>query len=170
VGLDRQAHAANCERVSAPKDSTDYLSDIVRAFTSILALLASGLFALAGESAIKPILSFSLTATNQNFSHRLALGLTLRVERDVLGWEVGVFKGRSTDSLLYPHRNWHGAFPCQLSAWSHRTQTFPDERTIPVRGYKGSVRIRLIDAVVTGKSGVERFTGGRAEIYWNDDV
>ena len=144
--------------------------DIMRTFISILALLVSGLFAIAGEPATKPVLSFSLTATNQSFSHQLASGLTLRVERDELGWEVGVFEGHSTDSLLYPQRNWHGAFPCQLSAWSHRTQTFPDERLIPVRGFKSSVRIRLIDAVVSGEPGSERFTGGRVEIYWKDDV
>jgi hypothetical protein len=140
--------------------------DIVRAPISILALFASGLLAFAGE----PVLSFSLTATNQSFSHQLTAGLALRVERDAVGWEVGVFEGQSTDSLLYPQPNWHGAFPCQLSAWSHRTQTFPDERIIPIRGHKSSVRIRLIDTVVSGEPGNERFTGGRVEIYWKDDV
>ena len=74
----------------------------MRIFNSILALVASGLFAIAGEPTDKPVLSFSLTATNQNFSHQLTSGLTLHVERDALGWEVGVFKGRSSDSLLYP--------------------------------------------------------------------
>lgn len=144
--------------------------DIMRTFVSILALLVSGLFAIAGEPATKPVLSFSLTATNQSFSHQLASGLTLRVERDVLGWEAGIFKGRSTDNLLYPQHIWHGAFPCQLSAWSHRTRTFPDERLIPIRGFKSSIRIRLIDVVVSGEPGSERFTGGRVEIYWKDDV
>jgi|ERR1017187_4159718 hypothetical protein len=138
----------------------------MRAFIFILGLLVSGLFAFAGEPAPKPVLSFRLTATNQSLSHRLASGLTLRVERDVLGWEAGVFEDKSTDDLLYPQRNWHGAFPCQLSALWHRTQTFPDERLIPIRGFKSSVRIRLIDATVSGEPGSERFTGGRVEIYW----
>jgi hypothetical protein len=141
----------------------------MRTFVSTLALLVSGLFAIAGEPTTKPILSFSLTASNQSFSHRLGSGLTLRVERNDLGWEVGVFEGHSTNNLLYPQRKWHGAFSCQLSAWSHRTQTFPDGRLIPVRGFKSSVRIRLIDAVGSGKPGGERFAGGRVEIYWKDD-
>ena len=142
----------------------------MRSLISILALFASSLFAIAEESASKPVLSFSLTATNQSFSHRLVSGLTLRVERDESGWEVGVFTDHSTDSLLYPQRNWHGAYPCQLSAWSHRTQTFPDDRLIPVRGFQSSARIRLINAVVSGESGREKFTGGRVEIYWKDGI
>jgi hypothetical protein len=139
-------------------------------FNFILAFFASGLIAFANESVNKPVLSFDLTATNQNFSYQLTPELTLRVERDELGWEVGVFKGDSTDNLLYPQRNWHGAYPCQISAWSHRTQTFPDERVIPIRGYKSSVRILLIDAVISGESGSERFTSGQIEIYYKDDA
>ena len=133
-----------------------------------ITLLSFG--ASASDSAAEPVLSFSLAATNQNFSRQLERGLSLRVERDSLGWEVGVFRDRSTENLLYPQRNWHGAFPCQLSAWSHRTKTFPDERIIGVRGLKRSVRIRLIDAAVSGESGNERFTGGRVEIHWKRDA
>jgi len=114
----------------------------MRALTFIITFLASVFLAAAGELTTKPVLEFSLTATNASFSHQLSSGLVLRAERDVLGWEVGVFQRDSTDSLLYPQRIWHGAFPCQLSAWSHRTQTFPDGRVIPIRGYKSSVRIR----------------------------
>jgi hypothetical protein len=132
----------------------------------ILALFAPGWPLLARDPIGKPVLSFSLTATNQSFSRPLSSGLTLRVERDVLGWEVGVFKDHSADSLLYPAHNWHGVFPCQLSAWSCRSKTFPDDRLIPIRGSKGSVRIRLIDPVVTGESESERFSGGRVDIYW----
>jgi hypothetical protein len=138
----------------------------MRTFNTILVLFAFGLLAFAGEPADKPVLSFSVTATNKSFSHQLTPELTLRVDRDGPVWEVGVFKGHSTDSLLYPQRIWHGAFPCQISAWSHRTHTYPDERIIPIRGYNSSVRILLIDTVVSGKSGSERFTGGRVEIYW----
>jgi hypothetical protein len=118
------------------------------AFIFIITLLASGFVAAAGEPSTKPVLAFSLTATNASFTHRLSSVLMLRAERDDLGWEVGVFQRHSTDSLLYPQRIWHGAFPCQLSAWSHSTQTFPDERIIPIRGYKSSIRIRLLDATV----------------------
>jgi hypothetical protein len=142
--------------------------DIMRAFVSILAFFTSGLVAAAGDHPIKPVLSFSLTATNRSFSHRLKSGLMLRVERNELGWDVGVFRDRRCDNLLYPQGNWHGAFPCQLSAWSQHRKTFPDQRVIPIRGYRSSVRIRLIDAVVGGESGCERFTRGQVEIYWQD--
>jgi hypothetical protein len=144
--------------------------NIMRTFNFILVLFVSGLLAFADEPTDKPVLSFSLTATNQSFSHQLTSGLMLRVEHDALGWEVGVFQGDSEDSLLYPQRNWHGAYPCQISAWSYCTQAFPDERIIPIRGYKSTVRILLIDAVVSGEPGKEQFTSGRVEIYWKKNV
>jgi hypothetical protein len=133
-----------------------------RALFSILVLFISGLLAAAGDFPPMPVLAFSLTATNQNLSHRLGSGLILRVERDELGWEVGVYQHHSTDSLLYPQHNWHGAFPCQLSAWS--------QRVIPIRGRKSSVCIRLIHARVSGQSGSERFSGGRVEIFFKRSV
>ena len=117
----------------------------------------------------KPLLVFSLTATNASFSHRLSKGMVLRAEGNAMGWDVGVFQGLSEDSLLYPQQNWHGAFPCQVSAWSQRTQTFPDERVIPVRDHKGAVGIRLIHAKVTGEIGNETFSGGRVEVFWSQD-
>ena len=139
------------------------------AFVFVLAFCASGLFAAAGDHPVKPVLSFSLAAAKQSFSHRLESGLTLRVDLNELGWDIGVFRGRRSDNLLYPQGNWHGAFPCQLYAWSQRRKTFPDQRVIPVRGHRSSVRVRLIDAVVAGESGSERFAGGRVEIYWQDN-
>jgi hypothetical protein len=141
----------------------------MRSLFTIITLTLSTFVTSSAESAARPTLSFSLTATNQSFTRQLDGDLSLRVERDGLGWEVGVFRGHSTDNLLYPQRTWHGAFPCQLAAWSHRTRTFPGERVIAVRGLKRSVRIRLIDAAVSGESGSERFTGGRVEIHWKHD-
>lgn len=142
----------------------------MRAFFSILALLASSSLVFAGDFAAKPLLAFSLAATNQSFSEKLGSGLVLRVERNEIGWEVGVFRHEHEDSLLYPQHNWHGAFPCQLSAWSQKSQTFPNERIIPIRGQKGSVRIRLIDAKVAGEPGNESFIGGRVEIFYKHDA
>src|SRR5262245_20606317 len=133
-------------------------------FVAIMLMLAC-FVAVAGDLPTKPVLSFSLTATNENFSRLLEGDLSLRVERDALGWEVAVLRGSSTDNLLYPQRRWHGAFPCQLSAWSYRNQTFPDERVIAVRGVKHSVRIRLSDTRVSDASRSQRFAGGRAEIF-----
>ncbi len=114
----------------------------------------------------KPVLSCSLTATNSVFRHQLNSGYSVRVVRCELGWEVEVFNGHDKENLLYPAGNWHGAQPCQISAWSHRTLTFPDVRLIPVRDSSDSVRIQLINATVTGGVGKERFTGGRLEVYW----
>lgn len=136
---------------------------------SVILFLGLGLVAAAGDQTAKPVVSFSLVATNYSFSYQLAPRLSLRVERDVCGWEVGVFKTGGKDNLLYPKRTWHGAYPCQISAWSHSLQSFPDERIIPIRGYHSAVAIRLIGAVVSGKSGSERFVGGRLEIYWKHE-
>ena len=125
----------------------------------------SGICASAADSGAKPVLSFRLTATNSSFARSVGHGLTLQVERDVLGWEVGVFRKGSTDNLLYPQHNWHGAYPCQLYAWSHRTKTLPDEGIIPVRGVKQAVRVRLVAAAVAGDATSAKFTGGRVDIY-----
>ena len=142
----------------------------MRTLVAIIILTLSNFAAYCADLHVEPVLSFSLTATNQSFSQMLEEGLWLRVERDELGWEAGVFRSRSTDNLLYPKPNWHGAFSCQLSAWSYRTKAFPDDRVIPVRGVHQSVRIRLIDPAITGDPGKERFTGGRVEIYWKNDA
>ena len=139
---------------------------VLRMLLVVITLALTGFAALLAESPAKPVLSFSLMATNQTFSRQLEHDLSLRVERDALGWEVGVFRSRSTDNLLYPQKRWHGAYPCQLSAWSFRTQTFPNERVIAVRGLQHLVRIRPIDVTVVGNSNSERFAGGRIEIYW----
>lgn len=138
----------------------------MRALLAIIFAALSACAAGRAETPVKPVLSFSLTARNPRFTRSLGNGLSLRVVRDTLGWEAGVFRDHSTDNLLYPQGNWHGAFPCQLSAWSHRSRTFPDERVIAVRGLQHSVRIRLIDASTSGKAGAEQFAGGRVEIYW----
>lgn len=116
------------------------------------------------DAANEPDLSFSLTAKKRSFAHQIAPGLELRVERTELGWEAGVFRNNGTDNLLYPQENWHGAFPCQLSAWSYGTKGYPNERVIKIRDTQDSVEIRFIDAVVSGERGSERFTRGHVEI------
>jgi hypothetical protein len=137
----------------------------MRALLATLTLIASGLCTVGAGSSSEPLLSFSLTATNGSFTRSIGQGLTLRVERDQLGWEVGVYQKSSSDNLLYPQRNWNGAYPCQLSAWSYRTQTFPDQRVIPLRGTGRAARVRLTEAAVSGEPGKEKFKGGRVEIY-----
>jgi hypothetical protein len=137
----------------------------MRALLATLTLIASGVCTVGAGSSSTPLLSFSLTATNGSFTRAIGQGLTLRVERDQIGWEVGVFQKGSSDNLLYPQRNWHGAYPCQLSAWSYRARTFPDQRVIPVRGTGRASRMRLVEAAVSGEPGNEKFKGGRVEIY-----
>lgn len=139
----------------------------MRLAISILVLVGTCMFAEAGQARTRPILSFSLNATNEIFQKQIAANLKLCAKRDEMGWEVGVFKGRSTDNLLYPQRSWHGAFPCQLAAWSHHALTFPDERVIPVRGLGKSIRIHLIDPVVSVEGRNHKFTKGRVEISWD---
>ena len=117
----------------------------------------------------QPILSFSLVATNEVFVAQPEAGFTLKITKDITGWEADVSRSKKCEFLLYPTADWHGACPCQLSAWSHARKYFPDERTIRVRGYRRWVRVRLIEAQVSGERGSEVFTGGRCEIYWQRD-
>ena len=137
----------------------------MRAVIAILILVNFGGCALAAQAATKPALPFSLTATNGYFVRDIGEGLRLRVDRDELGWDVGVFKNRKGDNLLLPPGNWHGAQMCQIYTWMPRTATFGNDRIIPIHGSKRSVRIRLIGAAASGKPGSEKFTGGRADLY-----
>jgi hypothetical protein len=138
----------------------------MRLLIAILALLSFGSCVLAVDAPAKPTLSFSLTATNGYFVRSVGHGFRLRVDRDELGWEVGVFRRGGHDNLLLPQGNWHGAQPCQVYAWMPRTRTFGQERVIPVRDAKRAVRIRLIGATASGKAGSEKFTGGRADVFF----
>ena len=112
----------------------------------------------------KPLISFSTTDARENFQAKLPNGLKLVVEKNELGWVVGVFKGKSHDSLLYPQPNWHGAWACQLSAWSHKRKAFPDRRVIPIRGSQQSIIIDLSNATSSGEPDHEAFTGGTITI------
>jgi len=137
----------------------------MRPLIVILTLLGFGACALAAGAPEKLALSFSLTATNSCFVRDIGQGLRLRVDRDELGWEVGVFKRGKGDNLLMPRGNWHGAQICQVYSWMPRTGTFGNDRLIPIHGSKRSVRIRLAGATASGKPGSEKFTGGRAGLY-----
>ena len=119
---------------------------------------------LAATQPQQPMLKFSTTDARDRFETNLPNGLRLVVEKNELGWEVSVFKGKSQDSLLYPQGNWHGAWPCQLSAWSHKRKTFPDQRVIPIRGYHQSIVVDLSQALSAGEPGHEAFTGGTITI------
>lgn len=138
----------------------------MRLLIAILALFSFESCMLAADAPSKPTLSFSLTATNGYFVRSVGQGLRLRVDRDALGWEVGVFKRGGHDNLLLPQGNWHGAQPCQIYTWMPRTQTFGQERVIPVRDIKRAVHIRLVGATASGKVGSEKFTGGRVDIFF----
>ena len=138
----------------------------MRLLIAILALFSFGFCVLAADAPVKPTLSFSLTATNGYFVRSVGQGLRLRVSRDELGWEVGVFKQGGRDNLLLPQGNWHGAQPCQIYAWMPRTQTFGQERVIPARDTKRAVRIRLVGATASRKAASEVFTGGRADVFF----
>jgi hypothetical protein len=138
----------------------------MRPLITILALLTFWSSAIVAGALTKPTLSFSLTATNTYFVRSVGQGLRLRVDREELGWEAGVFKTGGHDNLLLPQENWHGVQQCQIYTWMPRTHTFGEVRVIPVRGTKWSVRIRLVGATASGKPGNEKFTGGRADLFF----
>ena len=124
----------------------------------------------AGGADVKStqVLVFSLAATNRVFEVHPEAGFTLRVTGDSSDWDVDVSRSDFNDYLLYPNLDWHGAYPCQIIPWSFTRKYFPDERVIRVRGYGRWVRMRLVDAKVSGAQGSERFTNGRVEVYWQD--
>jgi len=119
---------------------------------------------LAAAQPDRLLMTFSIVDENPYFESRLPNGLRLTVEKDGLGWVVGVFRGKSTDSLLYPQRRWHGAWPCHLYAWSHKQKTFPDIRVIPIRGYRQSLVVDMTSVNSSGEAEQEKFTGGTITI------
>jgi len=137
----------------------------MRPVIALLILINLGSCAIAAEAAARPRLSFSLTATNGYFVRDIGEGFRLRVDRDELGWEVGVFKNRKGDNLLLPRGNWHGAQMCQIYTWMPRDGTFGNDRVIPIQGSKRAVRIRLVGATASGKPGSGKFTGGSVDLY-----
>jgi hypothetical protein len=94
---------------------------VMAMISAFLSLASSGV--VAGDPP-KPALSFSLTATDGNFVRTVGPGLRLCVDRDELGWEVGVYRRRGSDNLLLPAGNWHGAQACQIYTWMPRLGTF----------------------------------------------
>ncbi len=136
----------------------------VHYFIALFVVLA--LDASAARPKPKPVLTFSLTATNESFVVHPEPGFRLEVFGAASDWSVDVSRGNRRGWLLYPREDWHGAHKSDLSAWSHAELYYPDDRVIRVRGYRRWVRILLVDAKVNGESGSQKFTGGRAEIYW----
>ena len=148
-------------------------------------LAASALVLSSRPAAPEARLLFTFRALEpaSRFSAPLPRGLRVIVVRTGTGWAVGVFKGSGIDNLLHPTPRWHGAYPCQLSAWSHLDKTFPDIRVLPVRGSRGRLVVDLSSAVSEGpaesgdrgpRPGVPdhgapphaRFVGGVISIGW----
>lgn len=116
------------------------------------------------DRADRPLFDLPALGGKPLYEAALGSGLVLRIERDELGWTAGVFRPGHKDNLLYPQRRWHGAWPCQLSAWSHRRKYFPDLRILPIRGHRGAVVIDLSQAFSAGEQDHEVFTGGRIRV------
>ena len=135
--------------------------------TWLIPLMATAVLSSQVKSVDHHVLSFGITDQMEKIDHSLPNGLHLSVTRvDSSGWDVGVFKGKGRNSLLYPQVNWHGAWPCQVYAWSHQSKFFPDIRVIPIRGYKLSVVVVIDKATTTGTGERAEFSGGQIHIYW----
>jgi hypothetical protein len=142
----------------------------MRALVFIITILGLGFLASADGLPAKPLLSFNLTATDVSFSRQVSSNLVLRVMRydsKSTDWEVELYRRpNQNDNLLYQVADAHGPQPFDIMAWNHQSHFYPDERIVPVRDTQHTVRIRLIDAAISGGTENERFTGGRVEIYW----
>ena len=137
----------------------------------LLAILAVSAWGAGAKP--KPVLTFSLTATNEHLAVHPEHGFILGVWRiSPTDWDVDVSLAKDGKNrrgcLLYGPLFTHGAHPSDITAWAHATGYYPDERVLRVHGYRRWIRIRLVDAQVSGGTNGWRFTGGRAEIYWQD--
>jgi hypothetical protein len=65
----------------------------------------------------REVLQFDLTSADRVVEADTGDGCLVRAENNSdggWGWEIGVYRKKSEDNLLYPKGNWHGAFPCQI--------------------------------------------------------
>lgn len=132
-----------------------------------LSLVSLSMHAMSGESD-HSLFSFNiLEQQSKSFSGSLPNGLLVEVLKDELGWEVSVHKRNSTDNLLYP-KNWHGAFPAQITAWSHRSQMFPNVRSMQIRGYHAQLVVDLSNVTSAGESNNAYFTSGKVMVSWRE--
>lgn len=152
----------------ARNESVNRVSAFTRVCFPIALLISTACAVMGADSKVKPVLTFSLTATNQNFVVRPESDFRLEVFGNPTDWSVAVSRGNLRGWLLYPKLDWHGLHESDLSPWAHAHAYYPDERVIRVRGYQRWVRIRIIEATVSGEKESLRFTGGRCEIYWQD--
>lgn len=123
----------------------------------------------------RPLLAFAATDSQSVREAPLGTRLVVQVQRVAgasgmpMGWQAGVYArpvGPTRHNLLYHSRRWHGPYPTDLFAWSHRRAYFPDDRTLPVHGWPYDVRLVCRGCATEGDSTLAHFTAGTVEIGW----
>ena len=134
-------------------------------------VIVSGLAVLADctlASAQDPCTGATLLRTELNSQirrreTRTVSGFSVRVVKDDDGWEVQVFAPSHharRENLLYPQRNWHGAFPNQVQP--DDVHVFPDVRRVSVRGSSHAVCIHRL----RGDQDKSKLQAGWLEVSW----
>ena len=123
----------------------------------------------------RPLLSFPVTDTVDVHTAPLGSRLIVRVGHEAdadgtsLGWYAGVYRlplEPASRNLLYHSLRWHGPYPTELFAWSHRSGYFPDDRILPVYGWPYDLRLVCRACVTEGDSALAHFTAGTVEVAW----
>jgi len=129
--------------------------------------------AAADTTGFQPLLSFPVTDTVEAHTAPLGERLMVRVRHEddgiSFGWSAGVYRlpvGPSRRNLLYHSLRWHGPYPTELFAWSHRSGYFPDDRILPVYGWPYDLYLVCRACVTEGDSAVVHFTSGTVEVAW----
>lgn len=114
-------------------------------------------------------IDFDVLDVNKIIEHSISESLLLRASGGPEGWDIQVLRepaGKAGFNLLYPSREWHGPYPCQVYAWSFAEKYFPNDRKVRVRGFPCEVRIRLLGCNTSGVGPDTRFTAGKVEVSW----
>jgi hypothetical protein len=139
-----------------------------RAFLVVVALLTTGSLLRAQDCESPTLIRVPLTSSMRVHRAETPSGYVGMVVRDAPGWEVQVFRARDRyrrDNLLYPVRNWHGAFPCQVQP-NISDDIFPATRRVAARSTPHSVCIRLKAVSQSMTNGHPAYKGGWLEIGW----
>lgn len=143
---------------------------------SIVVLLLFQPFGFTSPRIHSGTLTLDLTDKQPVITRDIGDNLLLRVVKvssaqgGDFGWDIEVvrkpYDPNSSENLLYHSRQWHGPYPSQVEAWQVSQRYFPNERELSVRGYAVTVRISLVEPVVTGSGSEAQFTSGAVKIGW----
>ena len=142
---------------------------------SAFAILALVCVASAWAADFAPLLEFSVTDAQEEFTASLGRDVVLKIRKAVdsqgrhMGWDVMAVDRRLGDwpNFFYDCLCGHGPRPHHLYAWHFAENYYPGtDRMLPVYGYPIEVRVRCVDCQTAGSGAEAHFTGGTVEVSW----